>query len=258
MPQLFERTGLNPPQVRHGLAVLIQHNLAYYNVNKDTKVTTYEANVHSCYNILRIGRIVDLVGQQYGEAEQEVVRNLFSLGYVQIADLAQAFGGSAAAPATNGNGEAHTEAGMNGNSNGNDAVSNKSGSTIQSVFHLHEVIGRLIQFEILEVVDAESFANPETVYAEIEQEYTKKATAAKSLKAKEDLGREKAGMLRAARDRGKVLKRKLDAEDGFPSSKRRKLVNGEANGTPAPPSTKRRVLDVSFSQLVYISVSNVN
>ncbi|CAI4211537.1 unnamed protein product [Parascedosporium putredinis] len=248
MPQLFERTGLHPPQVRHGLAVLIQHNLAYYNVNKDTKVTTYEANVHSCYNILRIGRIVDLVGQQYGEAEQEVVRNLFSLGYVQIADLAQAFGGhggGAAAPATNGNGEAHTEVGMNGNSNGNGVVSNKPGSTIQSVFHLHEVIGRLIQFEILEVVDAESFANPETVYAEIEQEYTKKATTAKSLKAKEDLGREKAGMLRAARDRGKVLKRKLDAEDGFPSSKKRKLVNGEANGTPAPSSTKRRVLDSS-------------
>ncbi|KEZ44790.1 RNA polymerase III subunit RPC82 [Scedosporium apiospermum] len=243
LPQLFERTGLNPPQVRHGLAVLIQHNLIYYSVNKDTKVTTYEVNADACYNIIRVGRIVDLVGYQYGRAEQEVVRNLFALGHVQIADLAQAFGTqgkSAAQPATNGDGHAHDE----NSTNGNGVVSANSGPVIKSVFQLHEVIGRLIQYEILEVVDPESFANPETVYTEIEQEYTKKASQTKSAKGKEDLAREKAAELRAVRDRGKRLKRKLDAEDGFPSVKRRKLANGEANGAFSPPS-KRRVLDSS-------------
>ncbi|PKS11968.1 hypothetical protein jhhlp_001264 [Lomentospora prolificans] len=243
IPQLFERTGLNPPQIRHGLAVLLQHNLIYYKVNKDTKVTTYEANTDACYNLLRIGRIVDLVGQQYGQAEQEIVRNLFSLGHVQIADLAQAFGtnsSAAAAAITNGDEHAQSEGAVNGNG----VVTAKPGPIIQSVFHLHEVIGRLIQFEILEVVDPESFANPETVYNEIERDYTKKAGEAKSAKGKEDLAREKAALLRATRDRGKALKRKLDAEDGFPTAKRRKLVNGEPNGT-STVSTRRRVLDSS-------------
>lgn len=188
---------------------------------------------------------MDLVGYQYGRAEQEVVRNLFSLGHVQIADLAQAFGTqgkSAVEPATNGDGHAQDVNSINGNG----VVSANSGPAIKSVFQLHEVIGRLIQYEILDVVDPESFANPETVYTEIEQEYTKKASQTKSAKGKEDLAREKAAELRAVRDRGKRLKRQLDAEDGFPSVKRRKLANGEANGASSPP-TKRRVLDVSYN-----------
>jgi hypothetical protein len=128
--------------------------------------------------------------------------------------------------------------------NGHAANSADSGPVIKSVFHLHEVISRLVQWEILEVVDRECFANLETVYSEIEQLYAAKAKEAKSSKGKEDLAREKAVQLRSARDRGKQLKRQLDSEDGFPSAKRRKLTNGHANGTSSSPTKRRRVLNV--------------
>lgn len=225
--------------MRHGLAVLIQHDLLYYSINKDTKATIYEANVESCYNILRIGKILDLIGTLYGEAEQEVVRHLFALGHVQIADLAQAFGAQGASAAEPG---VKSEADDELKVNGDDAEHTENGPIIKSVFHLHEVIARLIQWEILKVVDAESFTNPEAIYDEIEQTYTKKAASVKTSKGKEDLAREKAAEMRAARDRGKELKRKLDSETPVPDAKRRKLTNGDANGTP---SQRRRVLDVS-------------
>lgn len=225
--------------MRHGLAVLIQHDLLYYSVNKDTKATIYEANVESCYNVLRIGKILDLIGTLYGAAEQEVVRHLFALGHVQIADLAQAFGAQGASVAGLGVKAESTDDELNGDN----AEHAENGPLIKSVFHLHEVIARLIQWEILKVVDTESFTNPEAIYDEIEQTYTKNATSAKTSKGKEDLAREKAAELRAARDRGKELKRKLDSETPVPDAKRRKLTNGDTNGTP---SQRRRVLDVSL------------
>lgn len=225
--------------MRHGLAVLIQHDLLYYSINKDTKATIYEANVESCYNILRIGKILDLIGTLYGEAEQEVVRHLFALGHVQIADLAQAFGAQGASVAEP---DVKVESDDEPKLNGDNAEHVENGPIIKSVFHLHEVIARLIQWEILKVVDAESFTNPEAIYNEIEQTYTKKGASVKTSKGKEDLAREKAAEMRAARDRGKELKRKLDSETPVPDAKRRKLKNGDANGTP---SQRRRVLDVS-------------
>lgn len=247
LPQLFERTGLNPTQVRHGLAVLIQHDLLYYAVNRDTNATTYEANVTACGNVLRIGKIIDLIGVLYGKAEQEVVRHLFSLGHVQIADLAQAFGAQGVSVAEP-NADSET-ADDKPQTNGDDAAEPvETGPAITSVFHLHEVIARLIQWDILQVVDAETFTNPEVLYTEIEQDYAKKATSVKSSKGKEDLAREKAAELRAARDRGKSLKRKLDSETPvpIPDAKRRKLANGHINGVP--PTKRRRVLDVSLIQ----------
>ncbi|SPO05712.1 related to DNA-directed RNA polymerase III chain RPC82 [Cephalotrichum gorgonifer] len=241
LPQLFERTGLNPHQVRHGLAVLIQHDLLYYTVNEETNTTTYEANTTSCYNILRVGRIVDLVGTVYGRAEQEVVRHLLSLGHVQIADLAQAFGAQGASTVESTLDAEDTESALK--TNGDSGDHTETAPFIKSVFHLHEVIARLIQWEILEVVDAGSFTNPEAIYNEIEQAYAKKAASVKSSKGKDDLAREKACELRAARDRGKELKRQLDSEAPVPDTKRRKLTNGQANGTSSPQT--RRVLDSS-------------
>ena len=233
--------------MRHGLAVLIQHDLIYYSINDETNTTTYEANIEACYNLLRIGKILDLIGTLYGRAEQEVVRHLFSLGHVQIADLAQAFGAQGVSVL-----EPDADSEMSEEKpkvNGDDAEPVEAGPVITSVFHLHEIIARLIQWEILQVVDVDTFTNPEFLYTEIEQEFAKKATAVKTQRGKEDLNREKAAELRAARDRGKSLKRKLDSEAPIPvpvpvpDAKRRKLANGHANG--APSSQKRRVLDVS-------------
>jgi DNA-directed RNA polymerase III subunit RPC3 len=244
LAQLSERTGLNPLQIRRGLALLIQHDLIYWSKNKDTNITTYDANVTSALSLLRFGKIVDLVGILYGRAEQEVVRHLLSLGHVQIADLAQAFD-------TRRDVKTEQTADNEATTNGHDTDHAGTGSIIESVFHLHEVISRLIQWNILEVVDAESFANPEMVYNEIEQAYAQKGSSAKTAKTKEDLAREKAHEMRAARDRGKELKRKLDSEGPVPdpnaNSKRRRLENGHTNGHAGADEVpqRRRVLDVS-------------
>lgn len=208
--QLVQHTALTPRHLRNGLAVLIQQNLLYHNTNSDTDVTSYEANPSASYNLVRSGKILAIIEDQYGVAERELVQTLMLLGHARIADLSQAFGSRA--PKSN----AHT----NGDHESHNGL-------IESESHLNSVLGRLIRAEIIETVRPESFHNPNDVYQEIEDEATKTRPGEKLAKNKGEVQRQIIERFRAFRDQPRILKRQLDQTGGF-APKRRKLTNGAA------------------------------
>lgn len=208
--QLTQHTALTPRHLRNGIAVLIQQNLLYHSTNTDTNTTSYDANPDAAYNLVRSGKILAIIEEQYGNAERELVQTLMLLGHARIADLSQAFGSRA--PKTNG----HT--------NGDHESHN---GPIESESHLNSVLGRLIRAEIIETVRPEGFQNPSDVYRDIEDEATKTRPGEKLAKNKGEVQRQIMEKFREFRDQSKILKRQLDQTGGF-APKRRKLSNGAA------------------------------
>lgn len=206
--QLVQQTSLTPRHVRNGLGVLIQQNLLYHHTDPDTKVTNYEANSDACYNLVRSGKILDVINDRYGNAERDLVQTLMQLGYARVADLAHAF--TSRAPKTNGH--------INGSHE-------SSSGLIESRDHLNATLARLIQAEILETVRPESFRNPAEMFREITADVTQTGPGEKASKNKIEMHKEIVERYKNFRDQSKVLKRHLDQTTG-PSTKRRKLQNG--------------------------------
>lgn len=229
--QLAQYTSLPPRYLRNGLSVLIQQNLLYHNTDSDSRGTNYEANPDACYSLVRVGKILEAIESQYGTAERDLVQTLLQLGFARIADLTQAFKGRA--PKANGH---HT----NGSSDASGLIDSES--------HLHAVLGRLIQAEIIETMRADSFRNPREVHREIEQEMTRTAPGEKTTKITGEQQGQIIAKYRTFKEQGKSLKRQLDITRGS-TGKRRKLQNGtgrhldddDFDGAPLNPNIVVRI-----------------
>ncbi|KUI58009.1 DNA-directed RNA polymerase III subunit RPC3 [Cytospora mali] len=228
IPQLIQYTSLTPRQLRHGLVVLLQNNLLYYSIELGHAV--YTANSDAAYNIVRIGKILDMIGTIYGEEEKEVMQNLLSMGHAKVEDLRDAYQAKfkqAARLMPAANGDAHHDeeepAGAKKNS--------KTGLYVNSLAQLDDVLCRLIQAELVAKVSEDSFRSPEDRYKSVEEEITKTffAGGIRGTKGKEEYAVKMSKRLREMRDEPFSLKRKLHAKISI--SKRRKVsgwsyVNG--------------------------------
>ncbi|TFA99311.1 DNA-directed RNA polymerase III subunit RPC3 [Trichoderma ghanense] len=235
--QLGLYTQLNPRQIRNGLGVLIQQNLLYHHTNPDTKRTTYDANPDACYNLVRFGKILEMIESQYGTAERDLVQTLLLLGYARIAELTHAY--VSRAPTSNGQANG---TGVNGAGSG----------LIQSETELHNVLNHLIRCDIIETVRPQSFRDPKDVYHEIEAEVTKTAPGEKASKTKIDQQRQIMEQYRSFTEQPKALKRQLD-QFGGPVTKRRKLGNGfgeeeRAMDDDMPPLNPNVVVRVNYEK----------
>ncbi|ROV95086.1 hypothetical protein VSDG_05835 [Cytospora chrysosperma] len=233
IPQLIQYTSLTPRQLRHGLVVLLQNNLLYYSI-ESAGHAVYAANSDAAYNIVRIGKILDMIGTIYGEEEKEVMQNLLSMGHAQVADLRDAYQAkfkqaARLTPAVNGNAhhddedEAEVTTGAKKNS--------KTGLYVNSLAQLDDVLCRLIQAELVAKVDEDSFRSPEDRYKSVEEDIIKTffAGGIRGSKGKEEYAAKLSKRLREMRDEPFSLKRKLHAKISI--SKRRKVsgfsyVNG--------------------------------
>ncbi|KAH7005952.1 RNA polymerase III subunit RPC82-domain-containing protein [Fusarium venenatum] len=231
--QLIQYTSLTPRYLRNGLAVLIQQTLIYHHTDPNTNITSYQANSDACYNLVRSGKILDVIETQYGTAERELTQTLIQLGHARIADLSQAFGSRA--PKINGH--------ANGDHDSHDGL-------IESEGHLNSVLVRLIRSEIIETVRPESLRNPQDAYREIEDDVTKPRPGEKASKGKSEAQREIIDRTRTYRDQSKTLKRQLDMSGG-PKPKKRKLTNGASqNGHDydAPKLNPNVVVRVNYER----------
>ncbi len=93
LAQIAHHAALNPTQVRHGIAVLFQHSLVYWHVDFWTEVTMYDANVDRAYNLVRTGKILEMVETSMGAPARDVVQSLFLLGQTRLGDLMGAYQG---------------------------------------------------------------------------------------------------------------------------------------------------------------------
>ncbi|KFA61126.1 hypothetical protein S40285_02192 [Stachybotrys chlorohalonatus IBT 40285] len=211
--QLVIHTSLGIRQIRHALGVLVQQNLLFHRTDPDSRITSYEANTNACYNLLRFGRILEVVESQYGSLERELVQTLMGLGHAKVHDLSQAFESR----------NTDTSGGLNGT---HDASSGR----IESEAQLSLVLARLIQAEIVETVRPDSFRNPSDVLHEIERDVMATGPGEKSTKNKAEHQRQIMERYRQFCDQKTILKRQLDAGRG--PVKRRKLENGHSHHDP--------------------------
>ena len=197
--------------LRHGLGVLFQQNLLYARTDPDSNITRYEANPDACYNLIRSGKILEVIERKFGPSEKDLVQTLLMLGHARIHDLTQAFASRGPRAAGYANGS-HAE----------------STGAIESGSQFQTVLARLIRADIIETVREDTFRNPADVHQEITQDITK-TLAGERTAAKDKAEQEKkiAERYRVFRDKGQELKRWLDQSQG-PVSKRRKLANGKA------------------------------
>lgn len=206
--------------------MLVQNNLVYYYIDQDTKVTSYIANSGSAYNLIRVGKILDLVESVYGAAEKDVFQSLLLWGQTKVAQVTAAYeeqihrhakltaSGSAAGKMANGGG--HDEEDVGGS------------LAIRSIDELNAALGRLVDAELVEVVSAVSFRSPEDAFKDIEEVIMRNhfPNGVRGAKGKDEYARLLSQRLRDVRDAPLSLKRKL-RQNGGPI-KRRKLANGNA------------------------------
>ncbi|OAX80479.1 DNA-directed RNA polymerase III subunit rpc3 [Emergomyces africanus] len=84
LSRIVPNTRLSPRQVRHGLAVLIQQHLIYHYTSLDDGITYYEASWRTAYNLVRSGRILQLVEEKLGDYAAKVLSTILYLGHVRI------------------------------------------------------------------------------------------------------------------------------------------------------------------------------
>ncbi|PSR87047.1 RNA polymerase III subunit RPC82-domain-containing protein [Coniella lustricola] len=227
IPQLAQYTSLTPRQLRHGLVVLLQNNLLYFQTESGHAI--YTANADAAYNLVRTGKVLDMIGSVYGEPAKEVMQNLLSMGHTKVEHLRDAYEAKfrqAARMAAAANG------GASGDPNGfadHEEASEEikqdtmTGLYIKSLQELDEVLCRMIQAELVASVNQDSFRSWEDTRKLIEDEVHTAyfAGGVRGAKGKEEFASRLGKRLREVRDDPISLKRKLQAK--IQMNKRRKL-----------------------------------
>lgn len=219
---------MTPRQLRHGLAVLQQHNLLFYHLDAGAEFAFYEPNAEHAYNLSRTGKILEMIDGSFGAAAKDVMQSLLLSGQTRISDLVAAYqekiGHANKAAGDFGDGDdfgAETN-GINGDSQ----PAKKAGPLVKSTAQLNSIICRLVEAELIDVVHAKTFESPQDILKTVEKEVMDKhfPGGVKGNKAKVDLQKRIAESLRKVRGESKSLKRKL--EQNGSAAKRRKLFSG--------------------------------
>ncbi len=225
--QIAKNTSLTLRQVKHGIAVLIQYSLLFFQADEDGTSTWYEANTDAAYDLIRIGKVLDMVGELHGPAARDVVQSLQSLGQARVSDLQAAYRAKIQKrDKTQEDGAADTSA------PDEDAFPRWKAGDVRSVDHLNVLLRQLFRADVVEVITLKSFQTAADSRREVEDEVTKKhfAEGVKGTKQKELHAQMVSRHLREIREMPKRVKRALD-RNGHNWSKLRKLVNGDvANG----------------------------
>ncbi|CZR53957.1 related to DNA-directed RNA polymerase III chain RPC82 [Phialocephala subalpina] len=225
---LSKHTLLNARQLRHGLAVLIQQGLVYYNQDSETGTTFYEANSDAAYGLARAGKIIGMAETRFGPAARDVVQKLFLLGNTSVSDLEAAY-------------ESKHEQHVNGNAEGSSVIPNgvneHKASPVSSTGHLHSVLNRLLEVGFIEPVVHSMFLSPADTYNKVERGILQESFggSTKGAKQKDDLKLRVKNQLQSIRSdrewKGKGIKRPLNGGhvNGVNgTNKRRRLSNGSS------------------------------
>ncbi|OAA67879.1 DNA directed RNA polymerase 3 subunit [Niveomyces insectorum RCEF 264] len=243
LPQLAQYTSLTPRQLRHGLAVLLQYDLLYYYVASPDSLTVYDANPQAAYNLLRVGKVLEMVERLHGADARDVVQSLVALGHTSVADLKEAYKAKIAKWETSaaahkrgmpngdsadrnghghGHGPGHTTnghsgaVGVEGDGAADAGAHADTRPAVRSLEHLNSVLCRLVTAEVLEVVNATSFKTFADRQNEVRQHVmaTYFPDGLRGLKKKEEFETRVSEQLHALRDEPRKLKRTLQANNG--------------------------------------------
>ncbi|KAI0518476.1 RNA polymerase III subunit RPC82 [Xylaria bambusicola] len=241
-------TSLNPKQVRHGLALVIQHNLVFYQTDRETAVTTYEANPQAAYHLVRVGKTLDVIGRNYGVTARNLVNDILILGNVEITELVRYHRLK----------HGRKKATVNGNdARGHDPVSDHEfeNGNVDDPFHddshhvngngvthgaadnenpiqadeIYDTLAQLIAAGVIETVSSTMFQSPQDLKASIEQECAQEfPNGVRGAKVISEFDAMVKSQIKAIGAERSMTKRKLQESAMYEPSniKRRKLANG--------------------------------
>lgn len=237
---------------------MIQQNLLYFYTDNETRLTQYEANPEPAYNILRTGKILEMIETTHGPSYKDVMQSLLILGQTRIGDLTAAYEQKIRQH------EATTKAAEDENVFVDEeppTAALKPTLPVGSTKKLNALLCRLVEMELVEVVHFQTFVSPEDIYKDVSERVLKVKFpgGVKGGKGKLEYDEAIAMELRKIRRESKTLKRKLQESGG--AAKRRKLLNGVGigvngvNGVNGDNETEGDpVLDVSWKTAVTLSV----
>ncbi|KIW92973.1 uncharacterized protein Z519_06822 [Cladophialophora bantiana CBS 173.52] len=84
--QIAQKCRLPLRQVKTGVASLIQLRLVYHHTSLDG-LSTYQANTGNAYNIMRTGRLLELVESKFGSAGANIMEYLAVVGFAAACEL---------------------------------------------------------------------------------------------------------------------------------------------------------------------------
>lgn len=248
MRDLVLYTSLNPKQVRHGLALVIQHNLAFYQTDHETANTTYEANSRAAYHLVRVGKILDVIDRKYGIMAKNVVNDLLMLGHVEVAELVRYHKLKHGRKKETVNGEqnheyenGHDHDLENGspddpfdddshyvNGNGIEESISEDVKPIQAG-EIYDTVAQLIAAGVVETVSTTMFQSPQDLKVSVEQECLKEfPNGIRGAKVTTEFDTMVKSQIKEIGAERSTTKRKLQESALYEPSniKRRKLANG--------------------------------
>lgn len=221
--------------------MLVQQNAVFHLTDPDTSVAYYDVSPDALYNLVRTGKILEMVCDRYGDLAKNLVQDVLVLGHITISDLIDVFKDGSKREANgfvvkeedddddfgfNGNG-IHVN-GVNGNGVNGSKNDDDERSTTRQAYLL---LARLIAAGILEPVSPMMFQSPTDLKTAIEQGVLKASfpTGIRGIKQKKELEVAVAERVKDFQQGRTRLKRSLEVEfDHEASVKRRKLLNGNS------------------------------
>lgn len=266
IPQLLQHTSLTPRQLRHGLVVLLQNNLLYFQV--ESGHTIYTANTDAAYYLIRTGKILEIVGAVYGDQEREVMQNLLSMGHIKVEDLRDAYQAkfkqaALLSTATNGHTNGDT---INEDGDEDDPFvdpdqpkvkkpDSKTGLHIKSLQELDDVLVCMIQAELVCRIAESSLRSPDDI-RKVEEDNIRTRDFPGGIrggKGKEDYDNRVSKRLREVRDEPLSLKNKVQAKAQL--NKRRKTTGWSSVNVAGAESDSDLLIDVGLFFFLPVFVS---
>ncbi|KAI1644269.1 RNA polymerase III subunit RPC82-domain-containing protein [Daldinia loculata] len=233
--QLAQHTSLNQRQVRHGIAVLIQLNLIFHFTDQESGITYYDANPHAAYNLVRTGKILDMVREKYGSDANALVHEVLVQGHTKISDLVAAFKERRTMQQKTVNGVSQNGHHVNGNGVSNGIGDIKIGDErIDLEDQAYESLAHLIAAGILEPLTLAMYQSPQDLRSTIEQDFLTSyyPTGIRGAKQTAEFDKYVRDKLRDFHLKNTELKNDLGFElENGAGSKRRKLTNGTTSST---------------------------
>jgi DNA-directed RNA polymerase III subunit RPC3 len=205
----------------------MQHNLLYHYVDPATKAASYEANPAAAYNLLRVGKILDVAETTLGKGGREgreVLEHVMLIGQARVGDLYEIFGDRIRRQKSTKDGSDQRE----------------SLTRVKSLDHLTSVVAALAEADFLEVVTDHSFQSPKDIYRDVEKRIiaTSFPGGARGSKQKMELQSKIYEAFEEIRERSRALKRKLADPRDKVHKKQKILMNGDiSHGLEHPALT---------------------
>lgn len=236
---LYKHTHLSPRQLRHGLVVLVQQNLVFHDIDEDSGLTYYEANLFAAYSLIRSGKILQAVESRYGTVAKDIVQNLLLLGHTRISHLESAYEAK-----INQQTNKTLDETSSAKKNETNIPSEGEPAGIHTLGQLHAVLLRLLQVGVVEEVLAHMFSSPSDTYSRIEKETTMMyfGGSIKGAKQKEELKMKVRARLHALRS---------DTQKWQIKGKKRPL-NGELSGSTSQVNKRRKISGDGTSSIEYV------